>query len=80
MMTVDKAHAVLVRRLDENNPPDIVPQLRARARLWRNGTMPEHAEYCDDAADEIERLRAEVQKYKDREMALVRLAHDPNAI
>jgi hypothetical protein len=35
---------------------------------------------CTAAADEIERLRAEVQKYKDRELAFVRLAHDPNAI
>lgn len=42
------------------NPEDIVARLRARAHLWRGAATPmmrEHSCYIDEAADEIERLR-----------------------
>ena len=59
---------------------DIVARLRTEGEdaMRKHLSLGMHA-LCTAAADEIERLRAEVQKYKDREMALVRLAHDPNA-
>lgn len=59
-MTVGEAHQVLMRRTVGDEDPDIVDELRARATLWRNGTSPEHADYCDRAADEIERLRVQI--------------------
>lgn len=42
------------------NPEDIVARLRARAHLWRGAATPmmrEHSYYIDEAADEIEQLR-----------------------
>lgn len=47
-------------RVISENPEDIVVRLRARAHLWRGAAtsmMREHSLYIDEAADEIERLR-----------------------
>lgn len=43
---------------EDEEYPDIVLRLRAHAVLWRGGRDPQHAYYCDEAADEIERLRS----------------------
>lgn len=50
-------------------------------RCDREPFTPDHAKcicrLTTEAADEIERLRAEVQKYKDKEAAIARMWHDP---
>lgn len=50
-------------------------------RCDREAFTPDHAgcicRLANEAADEIERLRAEVQKYKDKEAAIARMWHDP---
>lgn len=81
LMSLDEAHAILAWRGEDGEYKPLVDRLRAHARLWRGATggMVEHAWYCDEAADEIERLRAEVLKFRNKGAALVRLVNDPAA-
>lgn len=54
-MTHQEALEILSRENDDA-APSLVQRLRAHAVLWRGGSMPEHAYYLDEAADEIEAL------------------------
>ena len=58
---------------------DIVDALRSGACAPGAGCHPQWCacEWMLQAAEEIERLRAEVQKYKDKEAAIARMWHDP---
>ncbi len=41
------------------------------------GDVRRWGDLMDEAANEIERLRSDVQKYKDKEAAIARMWHDP---
>lgn len=71
-MTLEDAHKVLAARYAEVNPPRFSEVLRAHAALWRNGSTPEHADYCEEAAMRIERLEDAVRD------ALIADGYHPN--
>lgn len=70
-MTLEEAHRILAISFasEDEEYPDIVVRLRAHAVLWRNGRDPQHAFYCDEAADEIERLRTIAAAHREGDMS-----------
>lgn len=63
------AHEVLAWRDQDGNRNDIEVRLRAHAILWRNGSTPEHAAYCEEAANEIYRLRNMLEDIAEKAVA-----------